>query len=764
MLRFQFLNQALGPLTIEVDDPIGVNEMTKMIKRSADNDGIVFEVMFDLEFIKGSRRYLKNAFETDGGIDALVLVNVYRLNVNTRKWVIYSTGSVNYNKYDVAEDKITINMEQVGVQRRVTNQMEIDVNLETEVSENGNALPENFVLPTMAMHSKSIIKESTSKPADFTEKQFLDVFEQSGLPGLSTTYRERIIFGQMDTTENEIDELPEGFSTSFGYSDLGGTATVGPLNAAATKVWLEANPDNRTLFPVHKFEEAGVLDIDLVAKIKHEIEAVDISGDIDVCGDAALGEIEIFYWIEIRDAENNIVLLENIGEVDMGACVGDVRESVVNTLPWDQQNISVGIDWQVYWYHTIRIYGDYENQDSGSESVSHHFRIEAEDGYYLTLKSKTSAPASTTKAVLLYEAFQRCCQYYTNDTDCFESDLLGRTDLIKPSTGEPYEADGEASLIVWTNGGNLRKLIDKPIFANLQDLIDFVNSQFCVGFGFETGADGKQRMRLEKRSYFYNKNNKILSLGKVYNVRKTIDSKRYYNSIEFGYASKIDLGQTNAIDAFNTKRRNSIPIINTKNALKIATKVKADGYQIEQARRLQFSTTDGKNDDEPFVVCVIRDGGTFKSQKDEGYSLIENVFDSPTGYNYNISPARSLRNWFKIIASALIYAKSKVIKFTFGEVNFLMRTQKTGETFVVEENGNVDLTDVEPDYDNFIYELKDVDITDDLVQEICDNPYGYIDFEDQFGEVMEGYISDNGIEHDQFKGKADFKLLKVYRP
>lgn len=763
MLRFQFLNTALGPLTIETDDPIGVNEMAKMIKRSEDNDGIVFEVMFDLEFIKGARSYLKKAFETDGGIDALVLANVYRLNVNTRKWMIYSTGSVNFNKYDVYEDKITINMEQVGVQRRVTNLMELDVDQETEVSENGNALPINNVLPAMAMHSKTIIKETIAKPADTVEHQFLDVFSQSDLPGLSTTYRERIIFGQMDTTEAEINELAENFSTQFGYSDLGGTATVGPLNAAATKVWLEANPDNRTLFPVHKFAEAGILDIDLVVKLIHEIEAVDVSGDVDVCGDAALGQIEIFHWIEIRDAENNIVLLENIGSVDMGACVGDIRTSALATLPFSQNGISVGIDYQVYWYHTIRIYGDYENQDAGSESVSHHFRIEAEDGYYFTLRSKTSAPDSTTKAVLLYEAFLRCCQYYTNDIDCFESDLLGRTDLIKPSTGEPYAVDGDAALIAWTNGAALRGL-DKPIFTNLKDLIDFVNSQFCVGFGFETGADGKQRMRLEKRSFFYDKTNKILSLGKIYNVRKTIDPKRYYNSVEFGYASKIDLGQTNAIDAFNTKRRNSIPIINTKNGLKIATKVKADGYQIEGARRLKFTTTDGKNDDEPFVVCVIRDGITFKSKKDEGYTLIENVFDSSTGYNYDISPARSLRNWFKIIASALIYAKSKVIKFTFGEVNFLMRTQKTGEDFIVEENGNVDLTDVEPDYDNFIYELKDVDISDDLVQHICDNPYGYIDFEDQFGELMEGFISDNGIEHDQFKGKADFKLLKVFRP
>jgi hypothetical protein len=423
------------------------------------------------------------------------------------------------------------------------------------------------------------------------------------------------------------------------------------------------------------------------------------------------------------------------------------------------------VDSTVYWFHTIRIYGDYENNDTGDEVVSHHFRIQAQQGMQISLNSKTSAPESTVKAVLLYEAFVRCCQYYTNDLDCFRSDLLGRVGNPIPGTvpQQFYASNGPAALIAWTNGAALRGM-DKPIFTNLQDLIEFVNSQFCVGFGFEYGADGKQRMRLELRSHFYNKNSKILSLGRVYNVRKVLDSKRYYNQIEFGYASKIDIGQTNAIDAYNTKRRNSIPVVNTKNSLKVSTKVKADGYQIEQARRLKFTTTDGKNDDEPFVICVLPDGeGGWKSHKDEDYDLIENVFDPSTGYNYNIMPARMLRNWFKVIASSLIYAKSKIIKFTFGEVNYLARTKRTDESEVIEENGNVDLSNVEPDYDNFIYHLNDVPFTDDQSRLLDANPFGYIEFEDRFGELMEGFISDNGVEHDQNKGKADLKLLKVYR-
>ena len=784
MLRFQFLNNKLGPLVVEPDDPIGINELTKTIKRSSEFDGIVFEIVFDIEFIKVARSYLKAAFETDGGVDALVIVNIYKDNPNTRKWNIYSEGTVNFNKYDVYEDKIAINIEQTGLQRRVTNLIDTDLDLETVVSENGNGLPEQNIIPALPLHSKTILKAlhayppregadaDTGDPGYFVEYQFENVFKQE-LPGASTTYRERIIFGQMSTQEAKVDELEEGFQTPFGYSDMTTLGIEGAATAAQTRDWMIAHPDIRGLFNVFKFKEAGILSIDLLAKVIHEIEGYNESGDIDACGTSPLGQVEIYHWVELRDQSNQIVFLENIGTPDMGPCSGTIRNSGTVTYPFTRtENIKIG--YKLYWFHTVRIYADYDNDDVGKDEVTHHFRITPVDGYYFKLSSQTSAAGSTTKAVLLYEAVQRCVQFYTNEVDCFYSDLLGRTDVQLPGAepGTNYPSDGAAAFIAYTNGGNLRGL-DKPIFANLNDLIEFINSIFCVGFGFEKFEDGKQRFRLEFRSHFYNKNNKILSLGAVYNIRKSIDSKRYYNQIEYGYASKIDIGQTNAIDAFNTKRRTTIPIVNTKNQLKIATKIKADGYQIEQARRLRFQTTDGKNDDEPFVIVVIREVliplGTFsidnyRSKRDEGYELIENVFDSPTGYNYDISPGRALRNWFKIIGSAIIYSKSKIIKFSYGEVNFLMRTKKWDEDFIVEENGNVDLTDIEPDYDNFIYNLQDVDITDELVQAICDNPYGYIEFEDRFGEVMSGYISDNGIEHDSNKGKADFKLLKVFRP
>ena len=42
-LRFQLINSIIGPFTVEKADPIGTNSLTKKVKRSKDNDGVVYD-------------------------------------------------------------------------------------------------------------------------------------------------------------------------------------------------------------------------------------------------------------------------------------------------------------------------------------------------------------------------------------------------------------------------------------------------------------------------------------------------------------------------------------------------------------------------------------------------------------------------------------------------------------------------------------------------------------------------------------------------
>ena len=110
----------------------------------------------------------------------------------------------------------------------------------------------------------------------------------------------------------------------------------------------------------------------------------------------------------------------------------------------------------------------------------------------------------------------------------------------------------------------------------------------------------------------------------------------------------------------------------------------------------------------------------------------------------------------------LIRSFDKTVKFRSGEGNYEMATRKTSEAVSLHENGDVDLTNVEPYIDPEKYKFSHP-LTDAEWKLLEANPFGYIEFEDAWGEVMEGFIDTDGIEHDSNNKKAEFNLLKVHR-
>ncbi|HJY23482.1 MAG TPA: hypothetical protein VJ279_11375, partial [Hanamia sp.] len=382
----------------------------------------------------------------------------------------------------------------------------------------------------------------------------------------------------------------------------------------------------------------------------------------------------------------------------------------------------------------------------------------------VNIDAETLFPETEVRTILIYEAIERCLQYYTNQTEnIFKSTLLGRVD-------RGYEIDGEYSLIGITNGHRLRKKNTHlpagergdNLFANLEDLIQFVKVIACADFGFELDENGNKIFVLEKKEYFYKKDVKSISLGRVYDVRRKLNPKRFYNQIEIGYTAAIDVQQYNAVDEFNTRRKWQIPIINTKNQLVLLTDMITSGYLIESQRRLELTTEDGKYDDKNFAIVLLRDGASYKSKRDEGYAEITNALFPDTGYNYDLAPERIVRNWLKVISSSLIRSRSKVLKFTYGEVNYIMSTRKDDEFEPITGNGNIDSSGIEAIWDNEDYNFNHP-FDRHQMSLIKANPHGYFDWMDKDGKVMEGFISPEGIEYDNNKNRAEFNALRVNR-
>jgi hypothetical protein len=160
-LRFQLLNANMTPLILEVADPIDINSLSQKVKRSDDNEGVIYEVVVDVEFIKDGRAFIKQAYELYGGIDAQVQVNIYERNPDLHKWELYFTGQIDYTDYELSEDKATVTIEQTGFQRRVLNLMDHDVDLQSTLSSGGVTLPSNPLI-VAPLHSKTIRRQFQS--------------------------------------------------------------------------------------------------------------------------------------------------------------------------------------------------------------------------------------------------------------------------------------------------------------------------------------------------------------------------------------------------------------------------------------------------------------------------------------------------------------------------------------------------------------------------------------------------------------------------
>lgn len=765
MIKIQLYNRIAGSLTV-TPDAQGTEDFDQTLKRSDQTDGVVYEYNLDLKFNKQARAYLRDVFRLDGGIEAVVIVNAFEYRPNAFRWEQIGTGTVKYINSDIDAESFKTSMEQTGFVRKVINLMEKDLDLETLESQAGITLPATAFID-LTLHSKAIIKETTSMPGeaatgvdDETETgvyQQLNVFSHVDLPGASTTYREQVVIGQIDTSKADIKELEESFALTWGYIPYGTLGVTGPASVAQYEAYLLANKLHRINMTALK--EGGTTDITIRLILKHEVEASDPGGDVDVCGDAALGTVEVHAWYEQRDKFDNIIALEHIGEFNMPDCGarvdGDKSTGTFEQLDFTLPPSIMSPGDKLYVYTTHRVYGDYDVTGVGSESVEHHFRVRPLTGTFIKVVTQTKTTPSTAKAYLVFEALERTFQYYSDQVDCFRSNYFDRTD-------RGAAVDGPGSLRAILSGANIRKVVDRTTFVNGRDFHAALNAIDCLGLGFEFRG-GKQVVVVEPLPYFYNKNSLILDLGPVSDLHLIVDSKQYSNQIELAYG-KIDIQKTNGIDEPNTQRRFNYPITQVSTKYLASTKYKTSGYEIEDQRRLVNSTEDSKNDDNNFFIDLVRDGLGFKPTTTEGYTLIQNLFDPDSSYNLNLSPRRNLDNHLGVVAISLYLSPTKEITFASGEGNYLMVTQKTGEAAPKPEGGlgvKVSLEGVAPLFLPERYKFA-CPLSSDQMAVIRGNPYGYFKFQEyRGGPDLEGYLSK--VTRDAKKKLGTFELLKVFR-
>lgn len=280
-----------------------------------------------------------------------------------------------------------------------------------------------------------------------------------------------------------------------------------------------------------------------------------------------------------------------------------------------------------------------------------------------------------------YEFMKRITQLITDQVDCFESKVFGRTDI-------GYLANGTYWNNVCFSGKQLRAFNDYPI-RSFEKSFKSARSIWNVGCGIEKFGT-KYKVVVEELPYFF-RGDISITLHNVRKVSRDVSQQFTFSEAHVGY-EKAEYEQVNGLEEYNNKSKFSTFIKSDDNILDLISPDRADGYGMEFARRKNrfvAQSEDTPYDNEVFTAMVNKDGTLLRTQKNENYSSVLNIQSPTTATNLDITPQRNLlRNGDWVSGCCYKYPTEK-LKFLSADKTTDLSAHRTGDTNPVVEQSSV---------------------------------------------------------------------------
>ena len=392
----------------------------------------------------------------------------------------------------------------------------------------------------------------------------------------------------------------------------------------------------------------------------------------------------------------------------------------------------------------------------------------------INYKSNTVAPETTAKTYLIHECFERVSQATINKQVAFESNFLGRKDI-------GYGANGCGSFTALTNGFNIRDF-DKPVLTTLTDIFSSLSAVHCLGLGLIQKGDNEV-IKVEPIDYFYDGDNQIAEMLNIKQITIASNESMIYNTALIGfekYGTEEGTDKQNTLDGFATQHNYNLPITTIKKAFIKVCKYITDHYAIEFTRRQQLMTTSTQSwkfDDDNFLICTNRTENELGiatalniAEKNENFTLTNNILSPETGYNLRLTPTRMLLKWNQLISGAYAKITGVSAKFANGVSNYLFQSQLNGSCTdkynnqIISENQNLAWDDSNNDVNAPIVEPISIKynypMTSQLFNNIISSPSGYISASKSGTIEHRGFIK--MLTFTPTEGMAEIELIRMF--
>jgi len=403
-----------------------------------------------------------------------------------------------------------------------------------------------------------------------------------------------------------------------------------------------------------------------------------------------------------------------------------------------------------------------QNYD-GDSLHSSRLTIEAKDIVCdnFTIEEDSFFDKSTTKSVLIYEMCERLLEICTNQKKALRSNILGRTDL-------GYAIDGKYSLLGLNHGFWIRgfdKLpipsevpkvenLFKPLTTSFKENFESLEAVFNLGAGIELEGN-KEILRIEEKSFFYNRNVLIKLPNQVKKVKRNEAPDSYFSSLQFGYEKGGDYSEAMGLDEPNAKSNFTTVINGLKNDYSKISKHRADGYGFEFARRqsVTLNNTEDTTYDNDIWLNDLKRGinNVFLQRKwqDDFEKQPTGIFSPDTAFNLRLSPFNNLlrHGWF--FGAGFDKYLSDFVSYSSSTANSKLKTQLIGKPEYA-ENGIVQNSELEKA--RFVCEeiefehvcdysvMQQINGTTVIQGNTVRNIYGLIEFINEFNQIEKGFL------------------------
>lgn len=713
-------------------DPLGWDDGIYSIKRSEQYKGAFHEYTTSLKFHcrGGGKQFVDDVYATDdidGRIDVLV---EYDCDGSGNYDSLFN-GIINLASYKTDGDYTIVTIEKSDLLTKLMSRDEISVDLETTTSIGGSTITavDTEIIP---MHSTEI--EFISNWVVEKGYSYSAIESYSGIAAGWNAYFSHLASVNSSDWANTLAWTE--------YDSLGSTKDVVSFQASLVQ-------------PIMEFNPPGIITPQTVTwEIDFSGTFTDNETVLLQLRSAAAYKLNMYYGKKQSGTIMNVVTIyDGPGDGGGGYTADPFTENFViqktGTITLNPGD-NIYLAWYII-YDTL----------TGANTIATTWVY---DRSTFTIRGTTKYKETTTKAVLVHEAFNQVVDAIADTDGNFESELYGRQDSQK----QTYSADGCGSLIGITNGLNIREFPNKPILCSFKDLFEAMDCQHNIGMGI---VDGK--IRVEPLAYFFDRNTKIISLPKVKSYETTNDNKRYLNKIEIGY-QKWESEFHGGLDDPNATREYATKVSSVKNAYSKLCKYISSSFTIEFTRRKNIeivATEDWRYDNDNFIIALKR--GPYVNFTPELYadsfSSGSGMNSLSTAYNIRFTPLRMLLAHLNVI-SAGIQLIQGAIKFVTGSGNTSLEVAKDDvgcqedySGVAIAENDSINWNDsnaanIQPLWLTETYAFE-YPLSYQQFKAIKTNPYGYVEFYRFADEVKKGFILN--MDYQMKTGKTKFLLLKA---